>query len=100
MNKANHSKTRLKKSTYFFIFFFVIALVIFCHRLFTARTTPTPDHMTITLTPFTAREQKDVIKAQEQEDQLDVAGPLIAQMSATEAQARVLNLNRSVKAPV
>ena len=92
-------KTQLKKSTYLFALFFVSAISILFHILFFPKNSVTSDHATLTLTPFTAHEQKALIKAQEQEAQSDPTAPLIASMSVPDAQARVLNLNRSVKSP-
>lgn len=90
-------KLRLKKSTYILGLFCIAFLMIAWHSFFSSQTPVTSDHATLELTPFTAHEQKDLIKAQEQEDQLDVAGPLTAQMNPADAQARVLNLNHESK---
>lgn len=91
-------KPYLKKSTYFFAIFFISLLILLCcHLLFGENTSSTPDHATLTLTPFTAREQKALIAKQEQAAQLDINTPLVAQMSASDAEARVLNVTHSPK---
>ncbi len=96
-DRVDRMKTQLKKSTYLFGIFFVGLVMVLLHDQFSPQDSMTRDHASLTLKPFTAREQKDLIQAQVQEDQLDVSGPLIAKMNATDAQARVLNLNRGVK---
>ena len=51
-----------------------------------------PDHAALPLTPFTTHEQQDVIAAQEQKATDVDQGPLVEKVSATTAEARVLNL--------
>lgn len=88
-------KAQFKKSTYIFALCFIGLLAILFHVQLSPPNDATHDHASLMLTPFTAREQKDLIQAQEQEERLDDTGSLVAQMSATDAQARVLNLNRA-----
>lgn len=90
---------KLKTSTYFFFFGLVLFLVIAINQLINPHQAPTADHASLTLTPFTAREQKDLILAQEQSEQLAVSGPLVATMSAQKAQAKVLNLQQVTQPP-
>ena len=87
----------VKKSTIFLLLFLILLLVALWHHLFSQPTFITSDHATLTLTPFTAREQKDLIQAQEQEEQLDVSGPLTARMTVPQAEDHVLNLSRNTK---
>ena len=54
-------------------------------------------HNTITAagTPLNKAEQQALILSQEQDDEKADAGPLVAQMSVTQAENKVLNLSRS-----
>lgn len=90
-------KTIFKKTSYLFSVVFISLLMIIFYSVFFKTDKATPDHSSITLTPFTANEQKELIQAQEQEEHLDVTGPLVASMTATDAQTRVLNLNHALK---
>ena len=87
-------KLHLKRNTYLFLMLLIAGFSIICHLLLSPPAIATSDHANLSLTPFTAREQKDLIKTQEQEESLDVSGPLVQQMTADHAQSRVLNLNR------
>ena len=82
----------MKKTPYFIAIFIVsIALTLF-YGLFFNTKPATPNHANLNLTPFTAQEQKDLIKIQEHETHVDIVGPLHAKMDAQTAQAKVLNL--------
>ncbi len=83
----------IKKLNYCFSVLFVTILIVVCYNIFFNNQPATPDHASLSLTPFTAREQKDLITEQEQAGQLEVNGPLVASMNAADAQAHVLNLN-------
>lgn len=90
---------KLKTSTYLFFFGLILFLMIMINQLIDPDQIPTADHASLTLTPFTAREQKDLILAQEQSEQLAVSGPLIATMTAQKAQEKVLNLQQITQRP-
>ena len=88
----------LKKSTYFFTVFFIsLLIVLFYHLFFNTNKPAASDHSTLTLTPFTNSEQKDLIMAQEQEAASIDSGPLVASMTPEDAQTRVLNPNNAAK---
>lgn len=90
-------RIHLKKNTYLFLMLFIAGFAVICHLLLSPPAVATSDHAALSLTPFTAREQKDLIKAQEQEETLDVSGPLVQQMNPDVAQSRVLNITHSVR---
>ncbi|MCX7125960.1 MAG: hypothetical protein NTU49_09580 [Gammaproteobacteria bacterium] len=90
----------VKKTTYFFIVFLISGLfVLFYSLFFTTEKPATPDHTALTLQPFTLAEKKDLIRAQQAQEPVINAGPLVATMNAPDAEAKVLNLNHNIKAP-
>ncbi|OGT49057.1 MAG: hypothetical protein A3E82_01405 [Gammaproteobacteria bacterium RIFCSPHIGHO2_12_FULL_38_11] len=83
------------KTTHYFVIFLIFVLGVIVYNVYFSadNITPTSDHATLTLTPFTAKEQKDLIRAQQAQEKKIDTGPLIATANATEAEAKVLNLN-------
>ncbi|PIZ05125.1 MAG: hypothetical protein COY58_00765 [Gammaproteobacteria bacterium CG_4_10_14_0_8_um_filter_38_16] len=88
----------MKKVSYFLIVFLVSGLIVLFYSLFMSAKPGTPDHTSLSLQPYTAREQQDLVLAQEQSEGTLNTGPLVAQMSAQAAQAKVLNLPQSTNA--
>ena len=76
------------------IAFVVVVAVVVYDLFFKTTTSATPNHAAISLTPFTAKEQRDLIRAQQMQERTADTGPLVALVSATDAQARVLNPGR------
>lgn len=87
MNKTSHLYTLLLG----------LSFSLGIYYLFFETTPVTSNHIELSLIPTTAREQNDLILAQEQsQEELPAqTGPLVAQMSATDAQAKVLNLAKN-----
>ncbi|MCX7120719.1 MAG: hypothetical protein NTZ67_02935 [Gammaproteobacteria bacterium] len=82
-----------KKTTHYLIILLTFLLgVLFYNLFFDESNKVMPDHGTLTITPFTAKEQKDLIQAQQAETRTVNTGPLVATATAMNAQAKVLNL--------
>lgn len=82
----------MKKLSYFFAVLLVSSLITLFYFLFLTNGKPASDHASLSLQPYTANEQQDLILAQEQEEGAIDNGPLITQMTAADAEAKVLNL--------
>lgn len=87
-------KAVISKISYFLVVLLVSTLLVLCYSAFFTRSSVSLN-ATLTLKPFTAREQQDLIKKQEQS--AAATGPLIASINAADAQARVLNFNHHPK---
>ncbi|EKD78178.1 MAG: hypothetical protein ACD_42C00014G0007 [uncultured bacterium] len=89
-------KSVLKKFTYFILLPVLITLIALSYCLFFPSEKPTdPTHLSISLQPVTVKEQQDLIIAQEQTEGVLERGPLVLEMNATDAQARILNLSKN-----
>lgn len=83
----------MKKLSYFFAVLLVSSLITLFYFLFLTNEKPASlDHASLSLQPYTTHEQQDLIITQEQEEGAIENGPLNAQMAATDAEAKVLNL--------
>lgn len=85
----------MKKLSYFFAVLLVSSLITLFYFVFLTNEKPSADRASLSLQPYTANEQQELILAQEQEEGAISNGPLIAQMTATDAEAKVLNLQRA-----
>lgn len=85
----------IKKISYFIAVLIASSLLVICYFLFfTTEKTAGIDQTALTLQPFTAKEQRELINAEEREETAKPTGPLIALTSVTDAEAKVLNMNR------
>ena len=85
----------LTKTSYFILLLCVALVSGLLYVLFIKKEKPEgdPHQITLTIKPFTQREQQDLLKAQAQEERTVITGPLITLMSASEAEKKVLNLH-------
>ena|SRR3990167_5474003 len=88
--------SRMIKINYLYTLSLILSFSLGIYYLFFESIPVTPNHVELSLVPNTAREQNDLILAQEQtQEELPVqTGPLVAQMSASDAQTKVLNLKK------
>lgn len=84
----------MNKTSYLYTLLLGLSFSLGIYYLFFETVPVTPNHIELSLVPTTAREQNDLILAQEQsQEELPVqTGPLVAQMNAQDAQTKVLNL--------
>lgn len=82
-----------KNRTFFSLVLIALCIFTFYSLVFNNETTPTPNHATLTITPYTKEEEQELIAAQEQEDEKGESGPLVAKMSVQQAQNTILNLH-------
>lgn len=83
----------MKKTSYLITVLFVSTLLYFFYSLFFGtQHSATLNHQTLMLIPHTAKEQQDLIIAQQRESESDMSGPLVARMSVQTAEANVLSL--------
>ena len=84
----------MKKRHFFYPLLLASLFSLGCYLLFFNTAPVTPNHAQLPLMPNTLREQNDLILAQEQAVQSVQTGPLVLQMSAADAQQKVLNLKQ------
>lgn len=80
----------MKKLTYFITIFIVSSLLILLLAIFFTDKPNDSDYQFLKLTPYTAEEQKEILRAQEAEEQTLITGPLVPKMSVAEAEDKVL----------
>ncbi|GEM_PF-4896157 len=87
----------MNKTSYLYTLLLILSFSLGIYYLFFESIPVTPNHIELSLIPTNAREQNDLILAQEQsQEELPMqTGPLVAQISASDAQAKVLNMHRS-----
>ncbi len=87
----------MRKTSYLYTMLLALSFSLGIYYLFFESIPVSPNHVALSLVPNTAREQNDLVLAQEQtQEELPMqTGPLVAQMSAADAQAKVLNLSRA-----
>lgn len=87
----------MRKTSYLYALLLGLSFSLGIYYLFFETVPVTPNHIELSLVPTTVREQNDLILAQEQsQEELPMqTGPLVAQMSAQDAQAKVLNLTKT-----